>query len=125
LPYFFYSGENSEKKHKWFFFERQWFLEEDFMANFSKVWQQAKEGKGRSGYSLDIWHGCLSRMRQFLRVRNANKVTEQKKSKLELVAKFDALDKKTETRMVDAIHLSERYLIEDQLEHIYQREELY
>jgi hypothetical protein len=33
------------------------------MANFSKVWQQAKEGKGRSGYSLDIWHGCLSRMR--------------------------------------------------------------
>jgi hypothetical protein len=41
------------------------------------------------------------------------------------VAKLDALDKKTETRMVDATHWSERYLIEDQLEHIYQREELY
>jgi hypothetical protein len=47
-------------------------------------------------YSIDICHGWLSMSRQYLRGWAANKTSEARRNKLEILSKLEELDKKQE-----------------------------
>jgi hypothetical protein len=90
-----------------------------------RVWNSIRGRFSESRYSLDIWHGCLSLSRQYLRGWNINKRSEAKKMKKELLGKLDGLDKIAEVRPLDGNFWKERYLVEGELEQIYHKEELH
>jgi hypothetical protein len=59
------TGERSSNKGKFFYFEKQWLLEEDFIDKFVQNWQVVRCRFSENRYSMDIWHGCLSMARLF------------------------------------------------------------
>jgi hypothetical protein len=119
------TGEGSMKKQKWFYFENQWLLEEDFKGRFQKVWQDLRGDHGECKYSMVKWHGCLSKSRQYLRGWQANKQAEQRKRKQEILCQLKKLDKIYEEKSSVEAKWVERYKLEEQLEHIYTMEEMY
>jgi hypothetical protein len=58
------TGEHSSSKWKFFYFEKQWLLEEDFIGKFVQNWQVVRCRFSENRYSMDIWHGFLSMARQ-------------------------------------------------------------
>jgi hypothetical protein len=124
-PIFLDSGENSGGRTKWFFFEKQWLLEEDFMDSFTKNWQKVRDRFHNQRYSLDIWHGCLNLSRQYLRGWNANKIRDSKKEKKDILQKLEEMDKDGEQEGVNERFWVERYQLEGQLEQLYHKEELF
>jgi hypothetical protein len=73
------SGDNVVQKQKYFFFEKQWLLEEDFKRIFEENWKSTRIRFSDQRYAMDIWHGCISMSRQYLRGWNANKASEGRK----------------------------------------------
>jgi hypothetical protein len=67
-----------------FTFEEQWLLEPEFMRIFEGNWKKIVGRCHDKSYSMDVWHGCLSLTRQYLREWNANKVRENSKLRLKL-----------------------------------------
>jgi hypothetical protein len=55
-----------------FFFERQWIKIEGFHENIKGKWQGIKDRSPADAYSLDVWHGCVAALRQFLKGGGAN-----------------------------------------------------
>jgi hypothetical protein len=76
-------------------------------------------------YSVDIWHGCLSLSRQYLRGWNGSKVCEAKRESPEILKRLEILDDISEGQLVQTDHWKERYQLESKLEHIDQKEELF
>jgi hypothetical protein len=74
---------------------------------------------------VDIWHGCLSMSRQYLRDWNANKASEGKRKMMNLLTQLKALDVVSEQRDVDREHWEKRYALEKEMEIIYHKEDLY
>jgi hypothetical protein len=75
------TGENLIRDRNLFYFEKQWLLEDNFNYIFSRNWQSVTNRFGEQSYSLDLWHGCLSLTRQYLRGCNANKESASKKKR--------------------------------------------
>jgi hypothetical protein len=88
------TGECHSCRENFFFFEKQWLLEEDFIGKFGQNWQIVRSRFSRKRYSIDIWHGCLSLSRQYLRGWAANKIGETRRIKLEILSRLEELDKK-------------------------------
>jgi hypothetical protein len=61
-PIFLDSGDNSQRP-SYFYFEKQWLLEEGFLGMMTKVWQTIRSRFLDQRYSLNIWQGCLSSSR--------------------------------------------------------------
>jgi hypothetical protein len=59
-PMFLDTGENTMKKIKQFYFEKQWLLEGNFEETFSNQWNLTRGTFDSQRYSMGIWHGCLS-----------------------------------------------------------------
>jgi hypothetical protein len=62
-PIFLDSGEGSMSKQKYFYFEKQWLLDEEFSDIFLKNWRASGEKTKNWKNSADIWHECLCRSR--------------------------------------------------------------
>jgi hypothetical protein len=63
--------------------------------------------------------------RQYLRGWAANKTSEARRNKLEILSKLEELDKKQECQDVEGNKWRERYQLEACLEQIYYKEEIY
>jgi hypothetical protein len=124
-PIFLDSGESSEKRHKLFYFEKQWLQEKDFVQMLAKKWVIIKSRFSPHGYFLHVWHGCLSLSRQFLREWNANKLNESKKQNRDILKELEDLDKLGEIQVDNIDVWAKRYKLEDSLEQIYQKEGAY
>jgi hypothetical protein len=74
---------------------------------------------------LDIWHGCLSSSRWYLKGWHANKESASKKVKKEALDRLEQLDKIVDHQVVREEHWRERYQLEAKLEYIYLKEELF
>jgi hypothetical protein len=61
------TGEDKRKSWKFFYFEKQWLLEEGFEAMVAKNWELNRARFSEQRYSVDVWNGCSSLLRQFLR----------------------------------------------------------
>jgi hypothetical protein len=59
-----------------------------------------------------IWHGCLSLTRQYLRGWNANRLSNTRKSKEDLLVKINELDVEGEIHSEESMHWSQRYHLE-------------
>jgi hypothetical protein len=70
-------------------------------------------------YSMDIWHGCLSLTRQYLRGWNANKVSEAKIRKADILRKLEVLDDMNDDQVVQEENWRDRYQLESQLAQTY------
>jgi hypothetical protein len=79
-------------KHKYFFFEQQWFLEQDFLSMFEAMWVKNSDKFKGLPCSLDFWHRCLCPAIQHLRGWNANKSSEVKKEKRVILLKLEEMD---------------------------------
>jgi hypothetical protein len=86
------TGEDAPSGQRFFFFEKQWLLEEDFVSKFDQNRQKVRARFTDSRYSMDVWHGCLSMSRQYLRGWYANRIIENRKHKMELLAKLEQID---------------------------------
>jgi hypothetical protein len=86
--------EGPSCREKFFFFEKQWLLEDDFIRNFGLNWQKVRSRFHDQRYSIDIWHGCRSMSRQYLRGWSTNKAGEARRNKLEILEKLEELDRK-------------------------------
>jgi hypothetical protein len=61
---------------------------------------------------MDIWHGCLSLTRQYLRGWNANRLSSTWKSKEDLLVKIKELDVEGEIHSEESMRWSQRYHLE-------------
>jgi hypothetical protein len=100
-------------------------MEEDFSKVFSNKWIGNRSMFSENIYSLDIWHGCLSLARQFLRGWSSNKIAEEKKGKVHILARLGELDQIGEQGSMDVELWMERYMLEARLEHIFHKEEIF
>jgi hypothetical protein len=91
-PIFLDSREGSMSKQKYFYFEKQWLLDEEFSDIFLKNLRASGEKTKNWKNSADIWHECLCRSRQLLRGWNANKKSQQLRTKTEMMVKLRKLD---------------------------------
>jgi hypothetical protein len=92
------SGENFIKRQKHFFFEQQWLMEHDFLSSFKKMWYNNENKFRNMTYSGDFWHDCLCAAKQYLRGWNANKYSECKREKKEILLWLEEMDKWLESR---------------------------
>lgn len=77
------TGEQGTSKPKYFYFEEKWIHHEGFHDLFKLKWGKFKDKFVPSAYSLDIWHGCLQSLRQYLRgwsLKIAGEIKEIKKN---------------------------------------------
>jgi hypothetical protein len=73
---------------------------------------------------MDVWHGCLSLSRQYLRGWSANKTSEARKNKEMLLHNLEKMDQ-VNGGQLDVAHWTERYKLENELEQLYSKEDLY
>lgn len=59
-------------RHSYFSFDDQWFLYDGFESLVSNKCEEIKDIFRSKPYSLDKWHGCLQKLRQFLKDWNLN-----------------------------------------------------
>jgi hypothetical protein len=97
------TGEKTSCKQKFFYFEKQWLLEGDFIDKFESNWKLVRSIFADQRYSLDVWNGCLSMSKQFLKGWAANKMGESRKSKSEILEELENLDRTYESRGVGAV----------------------
>jgi hypothetical protein len=100
-------------------------MEEDFSKVFSNNRIGNRSMFSENIYSMDIWHGCLSLARQFLRGWSSNKIAEEKKGKVHILARLGELDQIGEQGSMDVELWMERYMLEARLEHIFHKEEIF
>jgi hypothetical protein len=74
---------------------------EGFMGMMDIIWNYIRIRFFDQRYSLDIWLGCLSMSRQYLRGWNANKRNDEKKRKKELLCRLNHLEQVAEDRALD------------------------
>jgi hypothetical protein len=91
-------------------------LEENIIGSFSRNWDTVRGRFTNQRYSMDIWHGCLSLTRQYLRGWNDNRLSQTRKSKEDLLAKLKELDVARESHAKDSVIWSQRYHLEARLE---------
>jgi hypothetical protein len=60
-------------------------MEHDFLSSFEKMWYNNENKFRNMTYSVDFWHDCLCAARQYLRGWNANKSSECKREKKEIM----------------------------------------
>jgi hypothetical protein len=68
-------------------------LEEGFDEMVNENWCSNRAIFNADRYSLDVWHGCISLLRQHLRGWSANKRCEDRKSKKGLCQRLIELEK--------------------------------
>lgn len=61
------TGDKGVPRPKYFYFEEKWLHQEDFHALVQDKWSELRNKFPNGAYSLDIWHGCLQGLRQYLR----------------------------------------------------------
>jgi hypothetical protein len=57
------TGEDAPRGQRFFYFEKQWLMEEDFVGKFDQNWKAVRDRFNDSRYSMDVWHGYLSMSR--------------------------------------------------------------
>jgi hypothetical protein len=90
------SGDKKDKAPSYFYFEKQWTLKDGLDEMVSDKWCSNRAKVETHRYSLDVWHGCISLLRQFLRGWSINKRREDRISKKELCQRLSELDKGVE-----------------------------
>jgi hypothetical protein len=115
-PIFLDSGENSMKRQKHFFFEKQWLMEQDFLSVFEKMWVNCTDRFRNLSYSMDFWYKCLCAARQYLKGWSANKSSETKKEKKDILSRLEELDRSLESQGENDRLWVERYHLEGKLE---------
>lgn len=75
------NGVNLPVRPRYFFFDQQWLLVEEFNQLVEDVWREAEERSPEDCYSLDTWHGCVVMLRTKLKGWNIRRMGEQKKEK--------------------------------------------
>jgi hypothetical protein len=81
------SGEQMRNKQRHFFFERQWTKAEGFQDTINEKWKMIKNRSLDDAYSLDVWHGGLAALRQFLKGWGANLRGEYRRKKKSILEK--------------------------------------
>jgi hypothetical protein len=100
-------------------------MEGDFSKVFSNNWNNSRSRFSDNRYSMDIWHGCLSLAKQFLRGWSSNKTGEEKKGKMLILARLGELGQIGEMGSMDAELWMEIYRLEASLEQIFHQEEIF
>ena len=72
--------DQSLTRPSYLFFENKWILEQGFTNLVSGKWQEPKERRPETCYSVDAWHGSLCMIRQFLKGWGIKQAGEKKKS---------------------------------------------
>ena len=72
--------DQSLTRPSYLFFENKWILEQGFTNLVSGKWQEPKERRPETCYSVDAWHGSLCMIRQFLEGWGIKQAGEKKKS---------------------------------------------
>lgn len=75
--------------------------------------------------SLDKWHGCLQFLRKHLKGWSWQKIGEQKRDKRSILQQLEKLDRMASIMGLLGLEWKQRHNLENQLESIYQREEIY
>lgn len=119
------NGESLPVRPRYFYFDQQWLLREDFRSLVTKVWQEAEARRPENCYSLECWHGCLVFLRTKLKGWNIRKMGDQKQEKMVLMGELQEMDKQAELRDFLPEEWNRRYHLERQLEKLYEEEELY
>jgi len=63
-------------------------------------WEEFKAQQLNQKYSLNLWHGCLQSLRQYLRGWNLKDIGEQKRIKLSIAKSIEDIDKAVESRLL-------------------------
>jgi hypothetical protein len=100
-------------------------LEEGFDETVNENWCSNRVRFNADRYSLDVWHNCISLLRQHLRGWSANKRSKDRKSKKDMCQRLAELDKAGEGDENKLQLWQERNQVEARLEMIYQKEEIY
>lgn len=61
------NGESLPLRHRYFFFDQQWLMRDEFTKLVSDTWVAAEARCPELGYSLDCWHGCSVLLRTKLK----------------------------------------------------------
>lgn len=124
-PLILNSGEIGMARPSHFSFNEQWLFQEGFGDMVQIKWKWFRDAHLISDYSLDIWHGCLLKLRQFLKGWNLRWKGEQRANKDKIVKRIQELDFIIESRLLSTEEWEERIGLEDNLERIFKLEEIY
>jgi hypothetical protein len=108
-----------------FFFEKQWLLMPGLHDIVKEKWDESVARRPIHSYSLNNWHGSLCFLRRALRGWNIQKIGEQKKEKNKLLQQLAAIDSLADRMDLSAEQWRSRYELENKLEEIYNKEEIY
>jgi hypothetical protein len=92
-----------------------------FFYLVKEVWES--ENRGRT--PLERWQSKIRKLRRFRRGWARNLVSQNKKHKLDLLGKIDALDKKAETNLLSSQEVELSHHLKGQLTKLLREEEIY
>ena len=92
-----------------------------FFYPVKEIWES--ENRGRS--PMDRWQNKIRRLQRFLRGWTRNLVSQNKKHKLDLLAKIDNFDRKAETSLLSPQEVELRHHLKGQLTKLLREEEIY
>jgi len=119
------SGEVGNTRSSYFSFNEQWLLQEGFCEMVQDRWRWIRDAYLSSDYSLDIWHGCLLKLRQFLRGWNLKWKGAQRANKDCITKRIQELDIVAEDRLLSMEEWNESISLEDELDSFIRLEEIY
>jgi len=76
------NGESLPVRPRYFFFDQQWLLVEEFKGLVNDVWKEAEVRCPEACYSLDSWHGCLVMLRTKLKGWNIKKWVSKRRRRI-------------------------------------------
>jgi hypothetical protein len=86
------TGEHGAARPNYFYFNDQWLLHENFKTMVQNKWNDLNNVYSAQSYFLNNWHGCLQKLRQFLRGWNLNLKGEQRAKRELLIKRIQELD---------------------------------
>jgi hypothetical protein len=119
------NGESLPTRPRYFYFDQQWLMRDDFGQVVLDYWEAAMARCPNSGYSLDCWHGCTVFLRTKLKGWNIKRMGEQKREKWDLLLELSNIDNQAENRELLPEEWAHKYQVERKLENLYLEEEIY
>jgi hypothetical protein len=87
--------------------------------------KEVRESENRGRSPMERWQNKIRRLRRFLRGWARNLVSQNKKHKLDLLAKIDVFDRKAETSLLSPQKVELRHHLKGQLTKLLREEEIY
>lgn len=89
-------GVQKLQKQRQFYFERHWLQQEGFLEVVKTRWQDTRSKIPPGTSAINVWHTCISSLRNFLKGWGRNQRGEFKRKKKDIMDQIEQIDMEAE-----------------------------